>query len=1469
MFATLRVKLWTRHRHDRAPTFGSTPVTAASEDAAYAYAIAAADVDAGDTLTINAPTLPSWLTLTDNGDGTASLSGTPTNAEVGDHAVVLEVSDGTATTVQSFTLSVANTNDAPTFGSTPVTAASEDAAYAYAISADDVDVGDTLAINAPTLPSWLTLTDNGDGTASLAGTPTNAEVGDHAVTLEVSDGTTTATQSFTVTVSNTNDAPTFGSTPVTAASEDSAYSYAIAASDVDVGDTLAINAPTLPSWLTLTDNGDGTASLAGTPTNAEVGDHAVVLEVFDGTATTVQSFTLSVANTNDAPTFGSTPVTAASEDAAYAYAISADDVDAGDTLTISASTLPAWLTLTDNGDGTASLAGTPTNAEVGDHAVTLEVSDGTTTATQSFTVTVTNTNDAPTFGSTPVTAASEDSAYSYAIAASDVDVGDTLAINAPTLPSWLTLTDNGDGTASLAGTPTNAEVGDHAVVLEVSDGTATTVQSFTVTVTNTNDAPTFGSTPVTAANEDAAYAYAISADDVDAGDTLAISAGTLPAWLTLTDNGDGTASLAGTPTNAEVGDHAVILEVSDGTVTTVQSFTVTVANTNDAPTFGSTPVTAASEDAAYAYAISADDVDAEDSLTISASTLPSWLALTDNGDGTASLAGTPTNAEVGSHAVTVEVSDGTATTVQSFTVTVANTNDAPTFGSTPVTAASEDAAYAYAISADDVDAGDTLTISAGTLPAWLTLTDNGDGTASLAGTPTNAEVGDHAVVLEVSDGTVTTVQSFTVTVANTNDAPTFGSTPVTAANEDAAYAYAISADDVDAGDTLTISASTLPAWLTLTDNGDGTASLAGTPTNAEVGDHAVTLEVSDGTTTATQSFTVTVSNTNDAPTFGSTPVTAASEDSAYSYAIAASDVDVGDTLAINAPTLPSWLTLTDNGDGTASLAGTPTNAEVGDHAVVLEVSDGTATTVQSFTVTVTNTNDAPTFGSTPVTAANEDAAYAYAISADDVDAGDTLAISAGTLPAWLTLTDNGDGTASLAGTPTNAEVGDHAVILEVSDGTVTTVQSFTVTVANTNDAPTFGSTPVTAASEDAAYAYAISADDVDAEDSLTISASTLPSWLALTDNGDGTASLAGTPTNAEVGSHAVTVEVSDGTATTVQSFTVTVANTNDAPTFGSTPVTAASEDAAYAYAISADDVDAGDTLTISAGTLPAWLTLTDNGDGTASLAGTPTNAEVGDHAVVLEVSDGTATTVQSFTVTVTNTNDAPTFGSTPVTAANEDAAYAYAISADDVDAGDTLTISAGTLPAWLTLTDNGDGTASLAGTPTNAEVGDHAVILEVSDGTVTTVQSFTVTVANTNDAPTFGSTPVTAASEDAAYAYAIAAADVDAGDTLTINAPTLPSWLTLTDNGDGTASLSGTPTNAEVGDHAVVLEVSDGTATTVQSFTLSVANTNDAPTFGSTPVGGERGRAYAYAIRPTTSMSATPWRSTPRRCRRG
>jgi LPXTG-site transpeptidase (sortase) family protein len=146
----------------------------------------------------------------------------------------------------------------------------------------------------------------------------------------------------------------------------------------------------------------------------------------------------------------------------------------------------------------------------------------------------------------------------------------------------------------------------------------------------------------------------------------------------------------------------------------------------------------------------------------------------------------------------------------------------------------------------------------------------------------------------------------------------------------------------------------------------------------------------------------------------------------------------------------------------------------------------------------------------------------------------------------------------------------------------------------------------------------------------------------------------------------------------------------------------------------------------------------------------------------------------------------------------------------------------------LTFTITGAGTATLSGTPTNSNIGPHLVVLRVTDGVISTPveQSFTINVGDVNDAPAFTSAPITSAGESVLYTYNVVAADPDAGNTLAISATTLPSWLTLVDNGNRTATLSGTPNSSQIGiPHNVVLEVTDGTLFDNQTFTITVANT--------------------------------------------
>ena len=182
-----------------------------------------------------------------------------------------------------------------------------------------------------------------------------------------------------------------------------------------------------------------------------------------------------------------------------------------------------------------------------------------------------------------------------------------------------------------------------------------------------------------------------------------------------------------------------------------------------------------------------------------------------------------------------------------------------------------------------------------------------------------------------------------------NAAPTISSAAVTTIESGTAYSYSLVAADAD-GDTLTMSATGLPGWLTFDST---TGSLSGTPADSDAGDTAITLTVSDGTDEITQSFTVSVTvpvPANNAAVITSSGITDATVGEAYSYTLVTTDAD-NDTLTMSA-TIPgalSWLTFD---AATGILSGMPASGDVAATEITLTVNDGTEDTMQTFTITV-------------------------------------------------------------------------------------------------------------------------------------------------------------------------------------------------------------------------------------------------------------------------------------------------------------------------------------------------------------------------------------------------------------------------------------------------------------------------------------------------------------------------------------
>ena len=955
------------------------------------------------------------------------------------------------------------------------------------------------------------------------------------------------------------------------------------------------------------------------------------------------------------------------------------DADLNDTLTISVTGLPGWLTYSSE---LQILSGTPRNGDVTSTGVTITVratdlvGDYVETT---FKITVANTNDDPTKDHDITNQiATEDVAYFFTIPEntfSDVDVGDTLTYTTSILPAWLSFNPL---TRTFFGTPLNANVTPvgtpDSITVTATDGLGRmATATFTMTVLNVNDAPTL-ELPIQnkIATEEVPFTFTMPADtfvDIDAGDSLTYSVTGLPSWLSFDPL---TRVFSGTPGNEDVTTDPITIKVrakDQADATACETFTITVNNVNDAPTLVNNvpPSQVATEDQPFSFVIACDtfeDVDVGDTLTYSVSELPSWLSFNPL---TREFSGTPLNSDVTSVPITITITatdESSAWVSTSFELTVLNTNDAPTVDQNiPHQTAYEDSLFNYTIPSgtfSDVDLGDTLSYVAENMPDWLFFNPR---THKFQGTPTNSDVttdGPIRITVRVTDRSgASACTEFCLTVENTNDAP-FVDTGLTnqTATEDLPFTYTLPTsafDDVDYGDSLTFSVSDLPCWLSFD---PCTGEFSGTPTNSDVTRRPICITVTatdESGASASTKFELTVLNTEDAPfVLNEFSDQTAEEDVPFSFEIPCDtfkDPDRGDSLTYSVTNLPAWLIFDPL---TRTFSGTPSQSDitVDPIEITVTVEDESHETVSAILkLSVINTNDVPQLV-TPLLnqTATEDSPFSYVVPIDtfnDADLVDTLNFSTSCLPAWLTFDPV---TRTFSGMPTNDDVTiDEPITITViatdlSNATATA--TFTLTVLNTNDLPTVNNpiSPLTA-TQDIEFAFTIPQNtfgDVDAGDTLVYSVAGLPGWLSFNPE---TLTFSGTPDNDDVGGPLqITITVTDDDdATAMSIIELTVNNVNDTPTLvHALSNQEATEDTLFTFTVPVDtfaDIDAGDSLTYSVTGLPAWLTFDPQ---TRVFSGTPDDTDTGSgpHTITVIADDSHGGTVSTtFQLSVTAVND--------------------------------------------------------------------------------------------------------------------------------------------------------------------------------------------------------------------------------------
>jgi hypothetical protein len=151
------------------------------------------------------------------------------------------------------------------------------------------------------------------------------------------------------------------------------------------------------------------------------------------------------------------------------------------------------------------------------------------------------------------------------------------------------------------------------------------------------------------------------------------------------------------------------------------------------------------------------------------------------------------------------------------------------------------------------------------------------------------------------------------------------------------------------------------------------------------------------------------------------------------------------------------------------------------------------------------------------------------------------------------------------------------------------------------------------------------------------------------------------------------------------------------------------------------------------GTLPTGVTFVDNGNGTATLSGTPAADQAGSFPLTLTAHNGIGPdTVQSFLLRVEPVGVVTTPPSVVVPSATVSTAIGdpvtYTVHAGGVPVPTLSTSSV--LPAGLTLVDHGDGTATLSGVPSPGTAGSYTVVVDAANGVGSSVvETITVVVA--------------------------------------------------------------------------------------------------------------------------------------------
>ena len=889
------------------------------------------------------------------------------------------------------------------------------------------------------------------------------------------------------------------------------------------------------------------------------------------------------------------------------------------------------------------------------------------------------------------------------------------------------------------------------ITYQVSDDAgASGENSFSITVTGTNDSPVATFTEAQSTTEDALEPVTgqLTATDVDNNSTFSYALVGAPIdGLSIT--ADGTWSFDSSHptyqglTEGQNLDINVTYSVTDNNLASAQNtFVISLTGTNDGPQLSGLPsaLPGGSEDNPYTITkaqLLAGFSDADEGETQLLDVLN--LQATDdqgqpvgsftlNANGT-SWSFSPNPNFNGTVTLNYNVSDGTAETAATNSFALASVNDIPELTGVKATLANGTEDLTYTISAADLltgytdadidnDADSTQALSIlGLSATGGFIADNGDGTYSFSPNPdVNGVITLNYVVSDGAGGNTLATNSFSLDAVNDLPIRTAGNVSTLFLLEDQAIAsmglsglsYSVGGgtDETDA-QTLTYSVDGLPeAAIGTVFLADGeTAITAGEELTLEQlqglqflaapnasGQAEFSFQVSDGVGSITETIALDILNFNDTPVLPADAITLidGSEDIAYTFSAAdlltgVTDVDVDADGVADVDNLEVINLSVTNGElsydpDTTTYTFQPDANFNGIARFNYSITDNNGGTVSNTVeLNIVPVNDAPELSGLPsaLPGGSEDQPYTITKAQllagyNDVD-GDKLDIAGGQLalinPNQGVIEGNpNDGWIFTPAADFNGNIDFSYTITDGNGSEIPATNSFAL--AAVNDIPELTGVKATLANGTEDLIYTITAEDLltgftdadidnDADSTQELSILGLSATDGvITDNGDGTYSFSPNPdVNGDITLNYLVTDGAGGNTIATNTFSLeaindlpeiegelitTDANGNEIPIFRDI-----NEDGAEGLLINQDDllgaykdVD-GNLLAVNNLALqdPTAGTLTLTADGNYQF--TPAADFNGLATFTYEISDGNASIQQSYFITVNPINDAP------------------------------------------------------------------------------------------------------------------------------------------------------------------------------------------------------------------------------------